>query len=37
VRARHAEDPVAGAKLTFSRRNAFDDTREIDAHNKWIC
>jgi len=36
VRPRHAEDAVAGTELALSRRNVFDDTGEVDAHDERI-
>jgi hypothetical protein len=37
MRPRHAEDSVADAEIARSRRNAFDDAREIRAQDKRIC
>ena len=37
VRARHAEHAVADVQVVSSRRNPFDDAREVDAQHNGIC
>ena len=37
VRRRHAKDAFAGVEIAFSRRNAFDHTREVFAKDNRIC
>jgi hypothetical protein len=37
VRARHAEDAVAGVQVVTARRNPFHDTCEVDAQHVGIC